>query len=337
MKVLVIGGTRFIGPAIVRRLLTRGHVVAVFHRGKTPGVVADSVEHILGDRDRLAESRGALRRFAPDVVIHNVVNNKSQVEAALDMFRGTAERLVLVSSMDVYRAYGRLGGTEPGALEPMPQDETAPLREHLYPYRKHAENTSDLRWTYDKIPAEKAVLGDEDLPGTVLRLPMVLGPDDYQRRLFGLVRPMIDGRRGIVLQDGYAHWQSTYAYVENVGEAVALASTHPAAAGRVYNVADGPLSTLELGALTARTLGWDGEFVLLPAEELPEALVMPWRVEQSLIAQADRIRAELGYEGLVDLEDGVREAVLWERDNPPDPIPEDRLNYEAQDEVLGDL
>ncbi len=337
MKILVIGGTRFIGPAIVRRLLARGHEVAVFHRGETVGDLPASVEHIHGDRDRLAESRGALHRFAPDAVIHNVVSCRRQAAEAMELFRGMTERLLLVSSMDVYRAYGRLGGTEPGPLEPMPQDETAPLREHLYPYRPHAKDASDPKWEYDKIPAEKAVLGDEDLPGTVLRLPMVIGPGDYQRRLFDLVRPMVDGRRAIVLQEGHAHWQSTYTHVENVGEAAALACTHDAAAGRVYNVADGALSTLELGALAARTLGWDGEFVLLPREELPEALVIPWCVEQSLVMQAERINEELGYEPLIDLEDGVCEAVRWERDNPPDPIPEDRLNYEAQDEVLGGL
>ena len=53
--------------------------------------------------------------------------------------------------------------------------------------------------------------------------------------------------------------------------------------------------------------------------------------------QADKIREELGYEPLVDLEDSVRETVQWERDNPPDPIPEDRLDYAAQDKVLGNL
>lgn len=337
MKVLVIGGTRFIGPAVVRQLLARGHEVAVYHRGETPGALPAAVEHILGDRDRLADARGALNRFAPDVVIHNVVNNRKQIDVAQELFRGVAERLVLVSSMDVYRAYGRLNGTEPGPLEDMPQDEAAPLREHLYPYRKHADDSSDLRWTYDKIPAENAVLGDADLPGTVLRLPMVLGPGDYQRRLFGLVRPMLDRRRAIVLQEDYAHWQSTYGCVMNVGEAIALAATHEAAAGNIYNVADGSYSPLELGALVARTLGWDGEFVLLPRDELPEALAMPLHFEQSLVARADKIREELGHDPLLDLEACVRETVRWERDDPPDPIPEDRLNYGAQDEVLGDL
>lgn len=337
MKVLVIGGTRFIGPAVVRRLIARGHDVAVFHRGETRGELPASVEHILGDRDRLSESRGALIRFAPDVVIHNVVNNRTQIDAAQEMFRGMADRLVLVSSMDVYRAYGRLNGTEPGALEPMPIDESAPLREHLYPYRKHADDSSDPRWTYDKIPAERAVLDDEDLPGTVLRLPMVLGPGDYQHRLYGLVQPMVDARRAIVLQEGYAHWQSTYAHVTNVGEAIALAATHEDAAGRIYNVADSAYSTLELGAITARTLGWDGEFVLLPPNELPDVLVVPWRAEQSLVCRAERIRDELGYAPLLQLEDAVHETVHWEKDHPPEAVAAERLHYEAQNKVLGDL
>ena len=337
MKVLVIGGTRFVGPAVVRRLLSRGHEVAVYHRGETQGELPASVAHIHGDRDRLTDARGALHRFAPEVVIHNVVNNRKQVEVAQELFRGTAERLVLVSSMDVYRAYGRLNGPEPGPLEPMPQDESAPLREHLYPYRKYADDSSDPRWTYDKIPAEKAVLSDEDLPGTVLRLPMVLGPHDYQRRLFALVRPMLDGRPAIVLQEGYAHWQSTYGCVENVGEAIAHAATHPDAAGETYNVADAPYSTLELGALVAHQLDWKGEFVLKPPDELPESLVMPWRVEQSLIGLADKIRDELGYAPVVDIEDCIHQAVCWERDDPPDPFPDDRLNYDDQDDVLGKL
>jgi len=51
----------------------------------------------------------------------------------VNAIRGVAERLVTVSSMDVYRAYGRIHGTEPGPLEPLPLGEEARLREHLYP------------------------------------------------------------------------------------------------------------------------------------------------------------------------------------------------------------
>jgi nucleoside-diphosphate-sugar epimerase len=337
MRILVIGGTRFIGKAVVRRLVAHGHEVAVCNRGRTKSRLPDGVQRIIANRDNLADSRGALHRFAPDIVVHNIALHKKHAAGAVEVFRGMASRLVFVSSMDVYRAFGRLSGLEPGPLEPMPSDEDAPLRERSYPYRAQAADTSDPRWDYDKIPAEKVVLSDPDLPGTVLRLPMVLGPDDYQHRLFPMVRPMLDRRREIVLQEDYAHWRSTYAYVENVGEAIALACTNEQAAGRIYDVADEALSTLELGWLISCVLEWDGEFVLLPRDKLPDALVVPMNVEQDVVSRAERIRKELGYEPLVPLRDGVRDAVGWEMDNPLDPIDASRLAYEAQDEVLRKL
>ena len=77
--------------------------------------------------------------------------------------------------------------------------------------------------------------------------------------------------------------------------------------------------------------------MLLPREKLPGALVVPWRVEQDLVGTGDRIRRELDYEPLIDLEEGIRRAVAWEKENPPDPIPEEQLAYEAQDQVLAGL
>ena len=54
-------------------------------------------------------------------------------EALMAAFRGLARRVVVVSSQDVYRAYGRLIGIEPGPPDPVPLDETSPLRSRLFP------------------------------------------------------------------------------------------------------------------------------------------------------------------------------------------------------------
>jgi nucleoside-diphosphate-sugar epimerase len=164
---------------------------------------------------------------------------------------------------------------------------------------------------------------------------MVLGRDDYQHRLFPFVRPMVDEREAIVLQEDRAHWLSTYLYVENAGEAIAAACADERAAGKVYNVADGALSWLELGGLVARELSWDGEFVLYPKKDLPKPLVTPLRWEQAIIGTAVRIQDEIGYQPVVDFVEGVRCAVAWERDHPPDPAPVESLNYEAEDDLLG--
>ncbi len=136
MKILMIGGTRFIGALVARRLLDAGHEVVAFHRGTSSNPILPEIEHVLDPRaghpviefpDRI------LRDW--DVVIHMVAMGEDDAKAAVSAFEGRASRFVMISSCDVYRAYGRLIKSEPGAPEPVPLDEDAPLRSVLYPYR----------------------------------------------------------------------------------------------------------------------------------------------------------------------------------------------------------
>ncbi len=69
MRVLVLGGTRFIGPPTVARLVDAGHEVTVFHRGETEGKLPSEVRHLHGDRRDLAPHAAAFRRFDPDVLL----------------------------------------------------------------------------------------------------------------------------------------------------------------------------------------------------------------------------------------------------------------------------
>jgi nucleoside-diphosphate-sugar epimerase len=92
-----------------------------------------------------------------------------------DAFRGIARRVVVLSSGDVYRAYGLLRGTEEGAPEPTPLKEDSPLRSKLYPYRGGASGPFDPE-KYEKILAEREISRHPDLPATILRLPVVYGP-----------------------------------------------------------------------------------------------------------------------------------------------------------------
>jgi hypothetical protein len=75
------------------------------------------VEEILGDRNQLSASTEELRRFAPDVVIDLVVSSGLQAEELMNTFRGATQRVVMLSSIDVYRAAGVLHGTESGPLQ----------------------------------------------------------------------------------------------------------------------------------------------------------------------------------------------------------------------------
>src|SRR5262249_34733410 len=145
-------------------------------------------------------------------------------------FRGLARRTVVISSADVYRAYGRFLGIESGPVEPTPLTEDSPLRTALFPYRSQASGTGDFLYHYDKIPVERVVMGEPDLPGTVLRLPMVHGPGDAQHRTASYLKRMDNGRPAIVLDEGMARWKCPRGYVEDVAAAIALAVTDDRAA-----------------------------------------------------------------------------------------------------------
>jgi nucleoside-diphosphate-sugar epimerase len=330
MRILVIGGTRFIGPRVVERLVRSGHEVAVFHREPTASALPAAVRHIPGDRRRLAEHAAEFRRLAPHVVLDMIAFTEQDARSLASTFRGLAERAVLLSSGDVYRAYGLFTGLEHGPLEPTPLTEDAALREALYVHRAATSGPDDPMYDYEKILVERAVLDDAGPPATVLRLPMVYGPGDYQHRLSPYLRRMAEGRRVIVLDEGLAHWRCLRGYVEDVAAAIVLAITDPRAAGRVHNVAEPTAWTeAEWVARIAEAAGWDGRIVAAPRGRLP----MPYNTNQDLVTDSSRIRTELGYTEVVEPEEALRRTVAWERAH----LPDQPLDHAAEDAVIAEL
>jgi nucleoside-diphosphate-sugar epimerase len=339
MRILLIGGTGFIGSYLAPELQRLGGEVAVFTRGQSATQRPDNLTRIIGDRRRLRESQAAIRAFAPDVVVDLVLSSGAQANALMDVMRGITGRVVALSSIDVYRACGILHGLEDGPLEPVPLTEDSALRTKLstYPPAQIAMVQKIYPWVdddYDKIPVERAVMGDGELPGTVMRLPAVYGPGDPLHRLWPLVKRMDDDRPAILMGEGLAAWRWTRGFVGNVAAAIALAAMSDKAARRVYNVGDArAYSELEWARRVASVVGWPGELVVLPPDDVPEHLRMPGRVEQHWSADTTRIRSELGYAEPVDVDDAIRQTVAWERANPPT-IPLAAFDYAAEDAAL---
>lgn len=331
MRVLIFGGTAFIGPWVVRRLAAEGHQVTVFHRGKREADLPDGVDHIHGDRAEMASLRDRFAAFRPDAALDMRPLCESDTRAVQAAVRGIARRLVVVSSCDVYRAYGVLIGLENGPVEPAPVTEDSPLRSVLFPYRASAAGGNDHRYWYDKIPAERACLDDPELPGTVLRLPMVYGPGDYQHRLYPYIKRVEDGRGRIVLPASLASWRTCRGYVENVADAIALACVDERAAGRVYNVAEpGGHSEEEWARKVTSAMGWSGEVVVVPDDRLPVGESA--RYEQDLTVDTGRIRRELGYVERVAGREALRRTIEWERANPPENA--EAFDYNAEDAAI---
>ncbi len=340
MLVLVIGGTGFIGPHVVRLLSEQGHDLAVFNRGQSQADLPASVRRISGERAALPTLRAELARLAPDVVLDMYAMTQADARAVVETLAGIVGRAVAISSQDVYRAYGRLRGAEPGQPDPIPLDEDSPLRERLYPYRGETPRVGDdpQHWAddYDKIPVEHVYLGRPDLPGTVLRLPAVYGPGDDQHRLYDHLKRMDDCRSAILLDERAAGWRWTRGYVENVAAAIALAVTDERAAGRVYNVGElDAYSARDWVRRIAEAAGWDGRIVAAPPNRLPASLRFDLNTAQHLVSDSSRIRRELGYVERVPPAAALARTVAWERANPPaDPRP---FDYATEDAALAAL
>ena len=333
MRVLVLGGTGFIGSFAVRRILARGHEVTVFHRGKTRSDPLPDVEHLQGDRADLEQFAPAFAELRPEVVLDMRPYSQIEGEELLRLFCRIARRIVAVSSCDVYRAFDRFSGRDPGPPDPTPLTEESPLRDRLYNYREEGMAPSHPGYWDDKILMEEAVQADpKRIPATVLRLPMVYGPGDDQHRVAAYVRRMVDRRPFVLLPESVAGWKAPRGYVEDVGEAIALCVERPEGAGRTFHVAETSVTERAWVERIGRAIGWDGRVVALPDERMP---VPHWKGDcsaQDISINSEKIRRELGYTEVVDPDEAMRTTVEWERrmargaDPPPD--------YDAEDAAL---
>lgn len=303
MRILLIGGTGFIGTQITRGLLSAGHETAIFHRGRT-GAGPPGARTYRGDRSTPAALAAALEEYAPTAVVDTVAYTGPAMRILVGALPPSVRHLVVLSSGDVYQRYDAFRGITPSATARDPLDEDAPLRQRLHPYRDQATGPDDLRFDYEKIEVE-AVARESPVPVSLLRLPMVYGPGDPQRRVGGYLDKMMGGARAIGLHPDEAAWRCTRGYAEDVAHAVILAATG-VPADQTFNVGEAEAVTeLEWVRLIAHAIGWQGRVSADPASAMSRPA--NWRAD--LVTSTARIRNQLGYVEPVGRAEGLRRTV----------------------------
>lgn len=312
------------GPYAVRELLSAGHDVWLLHRSHSDSPLLRGSTQIAGDKSELPVLRQRLAALNIDVIVHMIAFTETEAVSFVDAVAGIVPRAVVISSIDVYRAYGRLHRTEPGPPDPTPLREDAPLRSNLSIHGS----------AYDKTAVERIVRSNPALPCTVVRYPAVYGPGDKQHRLHGWVRRMNDDRPFILMGTRQARWRFTHGYVENMAHALTLAITHPVAVERVYNVGELHAPTMaERAHMLGRAAGWAGRVVEIPEERLPVHLAENLDYAQDWVVDTSRIREELGYEEIVPTYECLEQSIIWERTNPPSTAAE-QFDYAAEDAAV---
>lgn len=317
MRVVVIGGTVFIGRAIVAELASAGHDVAIVHRGNNEPDDFPDVRHIHVDRTEIATKAVEIDSFSPDVVCDNIAAFRSHAEMVVSALG--EQRYVVISSMDTYRAYGSL---HKGSMtDAVPVDETSPVREDRYPYRGQIEGMDD----YDKLDVEEVYLSHR---ATVLRLPMVYGPRDRQRREEFMLRRVRAGRARIPIGSGT--WLGTKGFVDDVARGVRLAVESPDARGEIFNLGESRTYPMGLWArMILDAAGSGAELVTVADDKLPDDLGMTGAVPQHLLVDSSKARQTLGWTD-TDAREALAVSVEWHLAHPP----EETGDFAADDEAL---
>ena len=249
MKVLVIGGTLFIGRRLVDELLKAGHEVAILHR-KPKHDFGRRVENLMADRNDADALRDALgsRRF--EAVFDNVYDwergtTAQQVEATV---RAAGNRLTRYVFMSSVAAYG--DGLNHKESDPLAPDYSADV------YARHKATTERLLFRMHQR---------DGLPIVTFRPPFVYGPGNpFYREQFFWDR-LRAGRPIIIPGDGHRLMQ--FVYVTDLVQAMVRSIEESRAVGEAFNIGDAkPLTQVEVVEKFARVAGVEPTLVRVPRD-----------------------------------------------------------------------
>lgn len=310
MRVLVAGGSVFVGRAIVDHLLGVGHAVVVLNRGTRHVAGA---EQLVADRDDPPAVARALRHRRFDAVVDLTSLSAAHVDGLCDALGDRVARWIYVSSAAVYAEDGRF---------PMPES--------------HPLGHSGVWGAYglEKLAAERRTaerVGDR--PVFLLRPPYVYGPGNPAPREHWLWARLVAGRP--ILVPGRGDTPLQFLHADDLGAAVAQVLAADAAPGaHAYNVGQPDWGSMRayLEAL-ARAAGAPLDVREVPYRELgvaPRAF-FPFR-DYACVLDVARIARELGWRPRRSLEAGLAET--WASRAPGD-LPS--LDTAAEDALLARL
>jgi nucleoside-diphosphate-sugar epimerase len=299
MRVLVLGGNRYIGRHLVEELARRGHDVTVFNSHLSP--LPGGVRRLHGDRrveGVIEEVLGPVRDDF-DAVFDNTSYQVEDVTPLIELFRGRVEHYVFTSSTAVYLW---------SDLQPVTEDSTVSDDETVNPSRAYGAG---------KVRCERLLQAEFDrtgFPYTSLRVGHTLGPHSPLPREHGLFARLEAGRPILVPGDGlpFIH----LVHVDDVAAAMCAVIETDASSGRIYNV-NGPQFASIAGYMRtmAATVGVEAklQFVSRDVAKGIRPPILHWAewYRGGAVFSVDRIRREVGWEPAIGLADGLADSFRW--------------------------
>jgi 2'-hydroxyisoflavone reductase len=311
MNILILGGTGFTGPYQVRYVLSRGHKVTTFNRGKThPGELPKEVEQLIGDRNGKLD---ALKNRQWDVVIDNPTTLPAWVRGAAQVLKGNVERYVFISTISVY------GEVKQGV------DESAPVEKYggPDPYKETLEAMKASGYkTYGPLKALSEQEAEKWFPGKtlIIRPGLIVGPRDETDR-FSYWPVRID-RGGDVLAPGNPNDPVQFIDARDLGEwTIRMVENRETG---IYN-ATGPAKPLGIGGMldgikeaekSNANLTWVSEEFLTQQKVEPWSDMPVWTGKESGLARTNISRALAKGLTFRSLAETARDTLAWFKSLP---------------------
>lgn len=220
-RALILGGTRFFGKRLAQNLVMSGWQVTLATRGLTQDPFGDSVERVQLDRFSRQSMAEALADREFDVVFDQICFAPDDASDACELFAGRIGRYVLTSTGSVY-----------------PRDAERPYREALFDplsYELKAGRREDYSYGEGKRLAEAVFFARAPFPVAAMRIPVVVGPDDYTERLASLVGFIRDGlpfrEPELSTRIGFIHSQEAADFLQWLGQTEVTGPFNAAASG----------------------------------------------------------------------------------------------------------
>lgn len=308
MRVLVMGGTRFIGVYLTKILVQQGHEVVLFNRGNRPAPVA-GVSQIQGDRTDPDQLKEKLSRETFDAIFDNNGRELRDTQPLADLFQGRVKHFVYVSSAGVYLK-----------SDQMPHREGDPVD----PNSRHK----------GKLETE-AYLAERGLPWTSVRPTYIYGPGNYNELEAWFFHRILRDRPIPIPGNGLHLTQ--FGHVQDLARAMAAVLGSDRAIGQVYNISgDRYVSFDGLARACAIAAGRSPETLKLVHYD-PQAFnfgkrkAFPLRVQHFFTDIHQAVR-DLSWQPQYDAIAGLKDS--FENDYLPHQRQEAEVDFSADDEIL---
>ncbi len=269
MDVLLIGGTRFLGPLLVMRLLAGGHRVTILNRGTRPdpfGAFLPRIQGFVADR-RSPQFVAALGDRTFDAVVDFAAYEREDIDGAVRALRGRVGHYLLISTGQVYLV--REGCPRPareadyaGPVIPEPTDAYEHGQWSYGTGKRDCEDALAAAWT------------DHRFPGTSLRIPVVNGERDYNHRVHGYLFRLLDGAPLLVPDGGDVPLRHVYG--GEVVRAITAILGRRDTFGEAFNLCQDETPTVrEIIGMLAEILGASPTLVDVPTASLVAAGLTP--------------------------------------------------------------